>query len=88
MDEAWFIRKVPLEAGVEKGADKGWSQRATRDGGDVEAAVTGSVQADVAPSRVVKGGESPRNREWEARSGLKESEGAEVVKVEVDLERS
>lgn len=78
LGEAWFIRKVPVEAGGEK--------RATWDGGDVAAAVAGGVQADVAPSRVVKGGESPRKREWEASSGLKESECAE--KVEVDLQGS
>lgn len=73
LDEARFIRKVPLETGVEKRADKGWSLRAPRFGGDVAAAVIGGVQAGVASSSVVRGGEWPANREWEGCSWEKES---------------
>lgn len=83
----WWYTGEPA-AGLENRADKWWSLRASRDGRDVPAEATGRVQVDVAPSCVVKGGESPRNIEWEARSGLKESECAEVVQVEVDLQRS
>lgn len=57
MDEAWFIRKVPSETGAENRADKGRSLRATRFGRDVAAAVIGRVQAGVALSSVVRGGE-------------------------------
>lgn len=64
-DEAWFLREEPLEAGVGRGADKGWSLRATRGGG------AGKVEVGMAPSSVDRGGESPRNTELEARSWLK-----------------